>query len=436
MANDFWSAIGEFFGVKPSTSSAPARQLNSSPARTQGSSTLERQAPGQYASLPGFSGGGGGGGRYALSRSASAATADDSQDNPSDFIQKGLEQNKKAAEQVQQVTKDQNKQDFWGNLLQGVIGLGNEFANSPGQYMPSSAAAGGPAAPAIALQEVSNDLTNDTKGKIAKADQANKREDYLDSFGARILNVKQLSEDEWAALSPEQQKGVLANFAIYQAAQADKKLGPNEKRDEGYDQSVKDMFGEEGGSDTYAPNTLRVLSELGYKDTNSDLDLFLDGRGIATDEDVKRVTANTPEKTGSASILQRLENSDTFKGTALNENLANGARLLDALRDTQTLSDDTLNLVGGGSAASQLPQDRLADLDNVMQGMMNKSVWERVQQDPKLGQSLQSDITAATEGLDPALVRRYFAERYRDYNGDPNFMNFDEFTTNWLQERG
>ena len=58
------------------------------------------------------------------------------------------------------------------------------------------------------------------------------RQKYLDGFGiGGPREVRQLTDGEWAGLSPEQQKGVLASWAVFQAAQEDKALNSRDKGD-------------------------------------------------------------------------------------------------------------------------------------------------------------------------------------------------------------
>src|SRR5690606_39170007 len=88
-----------------------------------------------------------------------------------------------------------------------------------------------------------------------------------DSFEgeSRLGEPVQLTDQQWNAMSREQQQGVIANYALYEAGLADAELDTDLdtalQEDPTYLDRVNALFGEGGGSDSYAPNTVRLLEE-------------------------------------------------------------------------------------------------------------------------------------------------------------------------------
>lgn len=89
----------------------------------------------------------------------------------------------------------------------------------------------------------------------------------------------ELTWDAYDALTPDQRKAVDFTGMLVEAREKDLELPlPSpitaEKREE-YDAKVADMFGEDGGSKTFAPHVVDLLSQIDFKAVGADLDEFL-----------------------------------------------------------------------------------------------------------------------------------------------------------------
>lgn len=108
--------------------------------------------------------------------------------------------------------------------------------------------------------------------------------------------VDRLTPEEYNALSPRQRAAVDYNTLLATAVKKDlnrqdryAKLG--DAAHDRYDKSVKQMFGEDGGSDLYAPETMAVLRQLKIgKDEAADLDDYLNLKVAITADDLKDIT--------------------------------------------------------------------------------------------------------------------------------------------------
>lgn len=103
--------------------------------------------------------------------------------------------------------------------------------------------------------------------------------------------VKPMSWDDYEALTDQQRSAVDFNTMLTQAVARDRKtqdsLQPSDFQRQVYDASVEDMFGEDGGSKLYAPETMAVLKQIQFKDNAADLDDFLKLKVAVTSADLK-----------------------------------------------------------------------------------------------------------------------------------------------------
>lgn len=103
--------------------------------------------------------------------------------------------------------------------------------------------------------------------------------------------VDRMTVEEYNALTPIQRAAVDFNGMLYTAVKRDKAMrgdylaSPSEKDE--YDKTVEAMFGPDGGSKRYAPETVAVLAQIGYKDDSGDLDDYLGLRAAVREKDLK-----------------------------------------------------------------------------------------------------------------------------------------------------
>jgi len=264
------------------------------------------------------------------------------------------------------------------------------------------------------------------------------RDKYSESFRtgqARVSGTDELTDQQWNALSPETQRGVLAQQMIYAAAMEDRKARQrlsdmDEAEVASYLDAVEQIFGAGGGSETYAPNTIRVLQELGYQGNRekSDLDLFLNGQAYANTGAVLSGNLAGPQ----ADLFAQLADAPAFENPELTAALDRGAALIQAVAQSGTFSNEVADVTGIQTAAQKLPQDRLEGLDNILVGMADPGVWNTINSDAQANAEFQQILAGATEGLDPILVADYFKERYPALGG--NKMPFDQFQQYWIKK--
>ena len=181
---------------------------------------------------------------------------------------------------------------------------------------------------------------------------------------ARVGDVEAMTWDEYNALPVKEKAAIDFNSMLVRARGRDLKLqeeyDPNKKQRATYDKAVSAAFGEDGGSETYAPETMAVLRQINFKDQSSDLDDFLNLSAAITVNDLKHldVGAGPGAVTGSAdsepmnpvqvdrySLTQHLANSTAQMQNAL----AKGNDMLATMNQTALVdrNQDVARILGG-----------------------------------------------------------------------------------------
>lgn len=235
------------------------------------------------------------------------------------------------------------------------------------QQMAANAVVGSGGDPETAKQQQQRVLDLSAEGSRKASQERELRTSAVDterqSEGARhralvqdagSFETKQLTAKEYGDLSVRQRAAVDFNTQLVDAVAADQKLGQTDSEVENkeYDETLKRMFGERGGSSTYAPNTVALLSQIDFKDSAADLDQFLGLQASVTEQDLGRLTdkgdrlqAGVPSEGRSIRGDNAVALSDKT-ATALSSVLAKGQSLLDAMAPTATSFGAT-----GGSAS-------------------------------------------------------------------------------------
>ena len=231
------------------------------------------------------------------------------------------------------------------------------------------------------------------------------------------VEIKQLSWEEYDALSPKQRAAVDFNGALYNATNADKQAqlkGADDPNVRGsYDKALEKTFGSrDRGSDTYAPNTLALLSTLGLNDKGGDLDEWLNMGGA--------VTAGDLESAGVGSDILTLEAQDALPlgqrttlqlsnrtNNRLNDVLAKGQNLLSASAQQAT--------AWGAVNADQLSSASSAFTSNDQKAQDFSDLFDSaVSQDVGYTTDANGNATLNTN------ARNLVASSLEEYNYDPN----------------
>jgi hypothetical protein len=106
---------------------------------------------------------------------------------------------------------------------------------------------------------------------------------------ATELQQASLSWEEYDKLSEDQRKAVDFNTLLVRAREQDlsnsQAFTPDQRKM--YDTEVQGMFGESGGSETYAPNTVALLKQIDFKAVGQDLDEYLSLERAFTADEIK-----------------------------------------------------------------------------------------------------------------------------------------------------
>lgn len=268
----------------------------------------------------------------------------------------------------------------------------------------------------------------------AAQDIVDARTDLANAFGDRgEVTVRELTTDEWNALTPDQQQGVLSSWALYQASLEDQALAETApEREEGYDEAVNAIFSEQGGSDTYAPNTVRVLGELGYQNQSADLDNFIDQSALPTYEDILGQSLDNGSS-ARKDVYSALAGSTAFDNETITSALDRGQNLLDAIRVSGAVSDDFKMFSGVQSDYGDLTEEDFGNLNTLLNNLSNREVFARISSDPELNQRLTDSINEANELYGSDIVSRYFMDSVKTFDNLTDYMSPEEFSQNWLE---
>lgn len=260
------------------------------------------------------------------------------------------------------------------------------------------------------------------KEQVAEREQTAKAEAAQKNWfgGEDQYTTKEMSVEEYLNLAPRQRAAVDANTALVQASQQDNASWAKMQAsgaaawDEDYTNKVKEKFGENGGSDTYAPRTMAVLNDLGLDLQGKDLDQYLNYSALVTADDLKGLT---PAATATPTDDPRLQNAVAFSeaaSTRLSETLAMGQNLLDSIKSAPTGEEGTAASTPQPAGFSQSPRD--AELQQTFDILSQA----RSQQDltPETMAKVYAELESK-HGVTPNEVAQYFETRLqaKEYEG-------------------
>lgn len=310
--------------------------------------------------------------------------------------------------------------DIPSNYQLKELGMDDDTVNIDGNLVPLNNTAAG------------NQFLRD---EAAKADRNETLESLEESFGyGSELTVRELTNEEWAALSPSQQQGVIASWALYQAAEADREtFTGGEERFEGYDEAVNSVFSEGRGSDTYAPRTVEILQNLGYSNPDMDLDYFLNTSAIPTYEDILGETLGTAPA-ARREVFDSLSNSALFSSESITNALSKGQSILDALQVSGQVSDSLREFSAGQPELYEnLTPEDFSRLDTLARNLASRDVNARLVDDYELNNRLAATIDEAKQVYGDDLIVNYFMDSIRNNTDSVTYMTPEEFSAAWLE---
>ncbi|QIN93921.1 hypothetical protein SEA_HANNABELLA_38 [Microbacterium phage Hannabella] len=222
---------------------------------------------------------------------------------------------------------------------------------------------------------------------------AQQRDTWGSSLGGPQNEVKELTWDEYDALSPSQRAAVDANTMLVNAIKSDLSTGAlaADSKDDVYAATVNELFGETGGSDTYAPNTVMALSQLGLADTeNGDLDNYLTQSALINEQDLASIGKG--------------EFSDTARGQ---QTKLFSERALTSI--SETLSSGYGILSGVGAADPQS-----TELNDLFEMLSTRGNYEQLQDNDV--SEIMGMFLAENPAIDEGTLTRYFEDRLNAYD--------------------
>lgn len=215
----------------------------------------------------------------------------------------------------------------------------------------------------------------------------------------RARKAREMSWDDYLGLGDKARAAVDFNTLLIQAREKDLKSDYeyNDMQREVYDNAVERMFGEEGGSETFAPETLALLNDIKFEQTDAkrfdDLDDFLGLSAALTAKDIERLgSLNTaplvPAGEMELSVPSMLNGSFEGGGTNataqevstalaagtqdLQEALTRGNQVLENWRMVAASTrNETLSFYGGTPNKLASPDIRLGANDEYFQMAFN-----------------------------------------------------------------
>lgn len=107
---------------------------------------------------------------------------------------------------------------------------------------------------------------------------------------------------QWDKMTPDQRQAATWNTQLWKATQRDIKLAGKRaeqnwspEKQQQYDERVTAIFGEDGGSEVRALNTLKLLEEINFTAVGQDLDEYLAGDRLITEDEMKDFKVGTAE---------------------------------------------------------------------------------------------------------------------------------------------
>ena len=478
MAQDFWGWLGSLFGGGRSNKpGGGSKSTGSSKASSKTSSRPPQSAP--TAPPSPFKGGGGGGGGGMKAFSAPRPTTPQKDDEPSGPGRAGMSvwdafiygQNDSGVERWKADNEERkarrpSEESSGAGLTPGqsnrittandvLVEYEKREGLKPGSLSTPGTTPQYTANEALRQYERKEGLREGTVSDVRATRDSipNPRPKNWSPYGDDdTFYTKELSQEAYAALAPRQRAAIDANTALAQAIMADKaEYDANAKlatSDKDYVSGVKALFGEERGSENYAPRTLAVLQSLQNTGTanvvgKSDLDDYLTGRRLLREEDLGEITDDnyslyeSGERDGlSGRTRVGLRFSQASLET-LSSTLSAGQALLDSLRSTEKE-----NLFGAPTSA--IGFNPTSERDNALNYLFDVAS----QRDSGLSPEQFSEVAGGIEEefkITPQEIRKYLDTRLTaaDYSsaagqvvslgGDPSiaYITPDEFRSKY-----
>ena len=294
-------------------------------------------------------------------------------------------------------------------------------------------------------QKRNDELAAEARAKEAAAEntqvignQRETRSNALTGQGLNTFETKEMSWDDYVALSPQQRAAVDANTAIASAVAEDQAAWRTNKQDgdADYQKAVSALFGEGGGSDIYAPKTLAVLQQLGISNSGQDdLDNYLNLSGLVTAEDLKSITPEAIAGLGKANLATYISTAEGTREKGERqldyrvENALNlSKRAMSTLGETLARGQSLLEASTGTSSFSSATNAAVPALETLFDSLAQKDAVVNIT-DNEIGTALQA--IQQNYGIDAQTAYKYFDQRLNafEYGGAEGSLGAQEGIT-------
>lgn len=192
-------------------------------------------------------------------------------------------------------------------------------------------------------------------------------------FDQPSTDFNELTTEQYNKLSERERAAVDYNTMLYQAVQKDLKNQSeydsqiSEDARGRYQAATSELFGNDRGSDQYAPETVALLKQLELNDPVADLDDFLNLRAVVTDEDLNLLKAQ---------VGQRAELPLPMGGSVLSDTV-NLARAGTANPNDPSRYDYVDDLASKAERLTETLARGNALLQNISSSAQSANVWRR-----------------------------------------------------------
>lgn len=206
----------------------------------------------------------------------------------------------------------------------------------------------------------------DAREELADAERGRRRRAVrANAQGEGVGDVERMTQEEYDALTDKERAAIDFNTMLVGATRRDRRqqdsYDPNQKQEGRYDRLVKEMFGEDGGSQKFAPETVALLDQIGFKDQAADLDDFLGLKAAITEKDINNMGRLPGPTLAQASMnevqLDRLELTAglAVKTDQMESALVEGNRMLATVGQTAGAArGEHVDMLGGDARDAQL----------------------------------------------------------------------------------
>lgn len=230
---------------------------------------------------------------------------------------------------VKEVEEGTTGTPAWDAAIAARMGEGYQGTSTPGM--------GSRAGSTIDASAIAAEREEDV---VDQQERAKRTQRAALNLGGRRQDTKELTTEEYAKLSPRKKAAVDLNTLLVTAIRED--LQGKKSADAGgkeYDAAVADMFGEKGAADArYAPQTMRVLQDIGFKMDGTQLDDILKLKVGLTSEDIRDIGAKNNGSADASLLTPEKRRDDLTEALVTSfarqrKDPQRGAALLETQRD-------------------------------------------------------------------------------------------------------